>query len=61
MNDKQFKCPECGSGMFGTSDCLSDKMTGHCHGNASEGVMACCTFTWDRATQDKDVFTKQAK
>ena len=59
MNDKKrvslrfnFKCPDCGSSFFGTSGCTGDNPKGHCHNTLGQ-----CKFTWDRNTQDEDVFT----
>jgi hypothetical protein len=51
----EFKCPECGSKMFGTTDCVKwVNPRGHCHGFKSDGSR--CGFTWCRKTQDDDVF-----
>lgn len=45
----EFKCPECGSMMFGTSNCTAEnsgEMVGHCHGYKPDGQR--CRFTWTR-------------
>jgi hypothetical protein len=48
---EQFTCPECGSHMFGTSNCNAPDraaMVGHCHG--TEKVLGrSCRFTWKRS------------
>lgn len=52
----EFKCPECGSNRFGTSNCLAKNpadMIGHCHG-------AGCRFTWSRA-DDKKYFSERGE
>ncbi|AUR82704.1 hypothetical protein NVP1271B_06 [Vibrio phage 1.271.B._10N.286.54.B4] len=52
---KEFKCPQCGSNRFGTSDCTSENMTGHCHGFTETGHV--CKFTWPRSEEeDRKVF-----
>ena len=49
---KEFKCPECGSSHFGTTDCVAwVNPVGHCHGDN-------CNFKWCRKTQDEEVFHK---
>lgn len=52
-----FKCPLCKGRMFGTSDCLGDYPKGHCHDFNEDGTS--CQFTWDRKTEDKDVFVDE--
>lgn len=52
---KEFKCPECGSSHFGTTDCVAwVNPVGHCHGDN-------CNFKWCRKTQDEEVFTNATK
>ena len=54
-----FKCPECGGYKFGTN-MINNQQTGHCHNFNSDTNML-CQFTWNRATQDEDVFTEDTK
>ena len=52
----KFKCPECGSGLFETSNCTDwPKAIVHCHGYVGSNQR--CGFTWHRASQDKEAFT----
>lgn len=56
----RFKCPECGSSMFGTSNCLDwDKAEGKCHGLKYNGER--CYFSWHRKTEDEKVFTESGE
>ena len=56
VNSGEFTCPKCGGHRWGTSDCLKPvvEWEGYCNGH--EGNNRTCDFTWNRATQDKDVF-----
>lgn len=56
MLNSKFKCPECGGYKFGSSDCTSDNMKGHCHNDLPDGSR--CLFTWDRNTEDEKYFEK---
>lgn len=51
--DFGFVCPQCGSHYYHTVGGVShwDKAEGHCDDQFGKG----CKFTWNRATQDKDV------
>lgn len=54
----RFKCPKCGSSMFGTSHAGDwDNAVGHCRGFLSDGES--CGYDWQRATGDKDVFVRR--
>jgi hypothetical protein len=54
-----FRCPVCGCSYFTTDgDIDSPNATGRCRG-PSRGPgygYAGCTFVWNRATQDSEVF-----
>lgn len=56
----KFKCPECGSCRFGTSQVKEwDKAKGHCHGYKPDG--SACRYSWNRSTEDDNVFISRSK
>lgn len=66
MSDKKhvslilrFKCPKCGGFRFGTSGCTGGNPQGHCHDFLPDRSR--CNYTWDRNSQDKDIFTREQK
>lgn len=48
-NDIQFKCPKCGSFMYGSSLNSDGTWTRHCHGNE----MWLCDLTFHESDDDK--------
>ena len=57
--DLEFKCPKCGSSLFGSSYTGSKLCTGFCHGNINDRMK--CGFTWERPKDDDKVFVKKDK
>jgi predicted RNA-binding Zn-ribbon protein involved in translation (DUF1610 family) len=52
-----FVCPECGSSLYGTSNCLApfSEWVGNCHGEKQlpDGRVSSCHFTWPRTDDSK--------
>ena len=56
----EFRCPQCGGKMFGTSNATSDDAEGHCNSYDSDGSR--CGYRWERSMDEElGVFVKKMK
>ena len=55
MDHSEFTCPQCGSHMFGSSNCTGPgPVTRHCHGYKEVALGSIsCSFSWPESEDAK--------